>query len=363
MLSIPLSPSDLSTGEIIANRLEPLIGRQLNLTGKSRTDGSQARKLISSQLEPFYPDISKIQNGAVCAEKGVPKLKRELLDTYIVTSGTNYNLQIWNRLPNSNETLIDYGEDGCLTCADVKLAFIRINPETNIIESIIVTTPGYIEEMFGKFGVPTVKWQLIISDSKRKSITKNNPPIFVAPDIIKGDILSNSVEYHSIDMFDEPEAGKIASTESLTPVLIDTLLGKVIEPASTKNRGQELEYQVISMLNYEINPKSTLAGGYPDLPNQALEIKIQDSPTVDLGKFTPQIKTEIYADLGINTENVRYLIVLMNPTSNEVEGFILAPGKTLGEEFTYVADKNFKCQRSIPMSFFESYKGKSAFLQ
>lgn len=52
----------------------------------------------------------------------------------------------------------------------------------------------------------------------------------------------------------------------------------------------------------------------------------------------------------------------MNKETNEVEGFILVPGKSLGEHFSYVADKNFKCQRSIPMSFFDSYKGQSVFL-
>lgn len=30
----------------------------------------------------------------------------------------------------------------------------------------------------------------------------------------------------------------------------------------------------------------------------------------------------------------------------------------LGKIFTYVSDKSYKCQRSIPMSFFEEQKGK-----
>jgi hypothetical protein len=41
---------------------------------------------------------------------------------------------------------------------------------------------------------------------------------------------------------------------------------------------------------------------------------------------------------------------------------VLMPGKNLGDNFSYVSDTSYKCQRSIPMSFFNSFKGKSVFL-
>lgn len=360
MLSLPPStPNDLTPSETIAKWLQPLVGLSFHLTGKSRTDGSSARKLVAECLEKHYDSLPKYIQEPVVAVKGVPKIQRELLDTYIVTSGSNYNLQIWNRIPASDDILIDYGNLGCLRCSDVRLVFIRINPETDRIESIIVASPNEIENRFGKFGVPTIKWQLIISDSKRQSIIENNPPVLIEPDLLPEDILGESVSYHSVDLSDAPEAGKIAPIHSLAPILVDTLLGKVIEPAATKNRGQQLEYSVISLLDYDVDEESTLVGGYPDLPNQALEIKIQDSPTVDLGKYSPQFKTEIFPDLSIDTQNMRYLIALMDKETNTVEGLVLLPGKNLGDHFTYVADKNYKCQRSIPMSFFEEYRGMS----
>ena len=154
----------------------------------------------------------------------------------------------------------------------------------------------------------------------------------------------------------------IAPIEDLAPIFIDSLIGKTIEPAATKNRGQQLEYSVISLLDYNVKEESTLAGGYPDLPNQALEIKIQDSPTVDLGKYSPQYKADIFPDVSVNTENMRYLIALMNKETNVVEGLILLPGKKLGEHFSYVADKSYKCQRSIPMAFFDDLAGTASFI-
>lgn len=356
MLSLPPSaPSELTQGSVIAERLQLLIGTTIELTGKSRTDGSNVRKLVSECLTKYCDTAGDVE--PLCAEKGVPKIKRELLDTYVVTTGSSYNLQVWNRIPNSDDVLIEYKNGDKLTCADVRFAFVKVNPESHVIESIIVTTPDYIERWFGKFGVPTIKWQLIISDSKRKEIVSRNPPVLVEPDLNLDEYLSEDITYHSMDMFDNPQAGEIASIKSLEPVLIKNLIGKKIDSAATKNRGQSLEYGIISLLDYDVDKDSTLAGGYPDLPNQALEIKVQDSPTVDLGKYTPQFETEIYSDLNITTENIRYLIALMGRETNEVEGFILVPGKSLGDHFSYVADKNFKCQRSIPMSFFDEYVG------
>lgn len=363
MLSLPpMNPQALTPGEVIAKRLETLIGHPFELTGKSRTDGSNIRKAVTACLEPFYDRRSEEPAITEMAEKGVPKLKREMIDTYVVTSGNSYNLQVWNRIPNSGDVLIEYENGDYLTCADVRLVFVKVDTEESCIDSIIVTTPSYIEEHFGKFGVPTIKWQLIISDSKRQEILSRNPPVLVEPDFNLDEYLSGNIAYHSVNMFDEPQEGEVASIQSLEPVLIDNLIGKTIDPAATKNRGQTLEYSVISLLDYDVSEDSVLAGGYPDLPNQALEIKIQDSPTVDLGKYSPQFETEVYSDLDITTESIRYLIALMNKETNEVEGFILVPGKSLGEHFSYVADKNFKCQRSIPMSFFEEYKGRSVYL-
>jgi recombinational DNA repair protein RecR len=47
------SPKELTQLEVLKERLKPLIGTEFILTGKSRTDGSNTRKLIASQLEKF----------------------------------------------------------------------------------------------------------------------------------------------------------------------------------------------------------------------------------------------------------------------------------------------------------------------
>ena len=264
MLSLPPSnPQDLTPGAVIAKRLETLVGKPFKLTGKSRTDGSNIRKAVMACLEPFCYSKNDKSSIISMAEKGVPKLKREMIDTYVVTTGNSYNLQVWNRIPNSEDVLIEYKNGDCLTCADVRFVLVKVDTERDCIDSVIVTTPSYIENRFGKFGVPTIKWQLIISDSKRQEILSRNPPVLVEPDFNLDEYLGSNIAYHSMDMFDEPHEGEVASIQSLEPILINNLIGKTINPAATKNRGQTLEYSVISLLDYDVDEDSVLAGGYP----------------------------------------------------------------------------------------------------
>ena len=89
-----------------------------------------------------------------------------------------------------------------------------------------------------------------------------------------------------------------------------------------------------------------LYGAFPDIPNQLLEVKIQDTQTVDLGKFTPENEEVINEELNITTYDVRYLIALTNPDTEVIEGIILSPGEKLGEVFSYVSDKSYKCHET-----------------
>lgn len=360
---VPLSPANLTPGPVIAERLAPLIGAKLRLTGKTRTDGSNLRKMIERQLS-LYSEYDHDEPVVRMPEKkkGVPRIKGELLDSYMVTGDkSSYNLQVWNRIPNSESALIEY-RDSSLTCKDVRYALVRIDPVSNEVQAIVVTTASYIERRFGVFGVPTIKWQLIISESSRNRIAERPSPVLMSADVIEDSLLTNDIHNHSSNFKDSPKRGELLSLETIEDAIADWLIGSVIDPAATKNRGQSLEAIIINSLGYKVDPKDQLAGGYPDLPNQALEIKIQDSPTVDLGKHSPQVREEIFEDLGITTEEMRYLIVLTNEATHRVEGFVLCPGRKLGDYFAYVPGKSYKCQRSIPMAFFDDYVGKSVYL-
>jgi len=358
----PKEPSFLTTINLLQSRLKILIGHKINLTGKSRTDGSNIRKLIASTLEQYeLPELALEDEYEIVPlkKKGIPKITREFIDTYIVTSGNSYNLQVWNRIPASNSLLIKYENGTSLKCKDVRFILVKVDIQKKEISSIAILSADYIVKQFGKFGKPTIKYQLLISSKSRKEIIKSKEKILTFRDTTKMTyLLQGDIDPPKSSFAKEPSFNEIYSIALLKKIVAEKLIGYKLDAAATKNRGQALERKVLELLGYQLTEKELLFGGYPDIKNQLLEIKVQDSPTVDLGKYTPEFEEIIVEELKLTTKDVRYLIALTNPETEIIEGIILSPGEKLGEIFSYVSSKSYKCQRSIPMSFFEKHKGK-----
>lgn len=234
--------------------------------------------------------------------------------------------------------------------------------ENNTITSITIATPKYIEKKFGKFGKPTIKHQLIITDKQRQAVIESDSHILLGEDttnlLYK---VSNSTIKEKENITSEPVIGKLYSIKLLNDLVAEKLIGQTLSDGDTKTRGQNLEKKVIKLLGYSNDNLKTLAGGYPDVPNQLLEVKVQDSPTIDLGKYSPELEDQFMTDEHYTAKDVRYLIALTNSKTGTIEGVVLMAGEQLGEHFSYVANINYKCQRSIPMTFFEDNRGKSVF--
>lgn len=356
----PKRKTDLTSPIELAKKLEKLIGTDFILTGKSRTDGANLRKLIGQTLLENNPPREVDKEGyELLSKKGVPKILLEYVDTYIITSGTTYNLQVWNRNPSSTSVQIEYTDGSTLQSHEVRFVLVKIDIIQNKIETIVVLTPEYIVNKFGKFGKPTIKSQLIISSKFRQNILNSTDKILFYPDELGDNNNFNNLAKFSIH--DEPTIDSLLPMNSIKKIISDEIIAQKIPPSSTKNRGQLLESMFAKALGYKLNENESLAGGYPDIRNQALEIKLQDSPTVDLGKYSPEFEELIPKCAGFTTQTMRYCIILTNPKTYIVEGAILSIGSKLGLNFTYIADKSYKSQRSIPMSFFNAFKGKSLF--
>ena len=162
-------------------------------------------------------------------------------------------------------------------------------------------------------------------------------------------------------MVSEPDIKNLFSIALIKKIVAERLIGLKIDDAATKNRGQALEKKVLELLGYETKENELLYGAFPDIRNQLLEVKVQDTQTVDLGKFSPEKEEVVIEESNLTTFDVRYLIALTNPKTQIIEGIILSPGGKLGELFSYVSDESYKCQRTIPMTFFENYTGKVVF--
>lgn len=361
----PKSVNELTSPDRLTNYFSELIGQAFILTGKTRTDGSNVRKLIASVLEKHpLPDLAETGEFEIVPPKakGVPRITREFMDTYIVTSGTSYNLQVWNRIPAAEALLIRYDSGESLKCTDVRFVFVRIDTNKKCIATVIILTPKYIEQKFGKFGKPTIKHQLLISGKVRREVCESKNCIMTFPDSKKlSYFILNDYEVPKSGMVEEPDTKKLFSIALLEKLVAEKLIGFKLNAAATKTRGQALEKKVLELLGYDVKESDLLYGAFPVIRNQLLEVKVQDSPTVDLGKFSPEKEEVVVEGTDLTTFDVRYLIVLTNPKTEIIEGVILSPGEKLGELFSYVSAQSYKCQRSIPMSFFNTYYGKAVF--
>lgn len=351
------------SGEQLAEKLQGLIGREFKLSGKPKTDGSTLRKMVENELAACDMLLAEDSEYKVFPfkKKGVPKLVRYMAESFIVTTGTTYNLQVWNRVPNSRKPLIKYNNGDRIRCCDINCVMVKIDVDNSKIASIIVASPKHIESNFGKFGVPTIKYQAIINPTTRSVITNDSEDksLMSADTEVMKPLLTKQSESPLGKIADEPEASKLLPIEEIAKRTISQLVGTKLDAADTKTRGQALERKVATLLGYDEN--DSLLGGYPDIRNQALEVKVQDAPTIDLGKESPSNPVKVFDGLDLTTEDVRYLIALTNPSTSIIEGIVLVPGRELENAFTMVDGVSYKCQRSIPMEYFEKYKGKSVF--
>lgn len=145
----PKSVKMLTQSETLVQYFSELVGQPFMLTGKTRTDGSNIRKIIASTLEKHsLPELAEQREFEIVPPKakGVPKIAREFIDTYIVTSGTSYNLQVWNRIPATETLLIKYESSESLKCNDVRFVFVRIDTEKILLLRLLFLHPNTLNK-------------------------------------------------------------------------------------------------------------------------------------------------------------------------------------------------------------------------
>lgn len=261
----PASKDFLTPPEVLVRRLETLIGKSFLLTRKSRTDGSNLRKLVAETLEqgelppPCAPELYSIVPSK---RKGVPKILLECIDTYIVTSGTSYNLQVWNRNPAADSVQVEYANGDVLSSRDVRFVIVRVDTQELTIRAIFVLTPDYIVSNFGPFGVKTLKYQLIVTKTARNTIYSTVPPLLFYPDTQEVSAISTKTYITPQgSIHDEPVPGRLLSIEVMHDRLVHEILGAKLDAGATKLRGQALELRVARHLGYTPRPEELLAGG------------------------------------------------------------------------------------------------------
>ncbi|UWQ49335.1 restriction endonuclease [Leisingera caerulea] len=159
---------------------------------------------------------------------------------------------------------------------------------------------------------------------------------------------------------DAPVKHEIISIETIFERLKSSVGQSFTDPGrgQDRNRGAELHKLVCKLLGYS---KYYDNGQFPDIRHQLLEIKLQTSPTIDLGLVLPDCKDPLdvpqVAKSQIRQCDVRYAIFYATSDGEKVKltHFYLTTGESFFKRFRQFKgnELNKKQQIRLPSDFFD----------
>ena len=292
-----------------------------------RTRSKVAKEHICRALGyPVPPNFKKTQ----------PRFPGQRFDTYVQKSN---NLQIWN------EEL----------APTRRYVIIRVDNSDTITKVKVVT--GRDLARLDMTGTLTQKYQAQIIPGT------NNKELIASTDTERlQHLVRSDTRLHSgISPNDYPMIGQLLSIRGLFERL-RTLIGKKFMNTGhdqDRNRGAELHRIVCQSIGYS---DYTDDGQFPDIKHQLLEVKLQTSPTIDLGLGLPSSKEilDVY-NIGVQRIRIRYCDVRYALFYAHSDGshvtlthLFLTTGEKFFTRFRQFQGKilNKKLQIALPSDFF-----------
>ena len=260
---------------IPTDRLELVLDRAL--TGISlrglplRTRSKVVKEHVCRALGyPVPPSFTKTQ----------PRFLGQCLDVYTQKSD---NLQVWNSELEP----------------DRRYAIVRLNADDEVVTVRVVA--GAILSRFDTTGTLTRKYQA-------RLILRGPFPELVSP--VDTDRLLPWLQA-DFDLASVREPTMAPRADQLLPIgevfhRLQPLLRQRIVDAGhdqERNRGAALHRSTCSQLGYSSYRDD---GQFPDVPHQILELKLQTSPTIDLGRVKPDSLDNLPTMPKINGATIRY---------------------------------------------------------
>jgi hypothetical protein len=324
----PITPG--SNLWIPPEELEYLLGRRLrglNIGGLPlRTRSKIVKQNVCKALGyPVPATFTKTQ----------PRFPGQNFDTYIQKSN---NLQIWNEEISINRRYV----------------LVRVS-EHDVVESVKVVT-GNVLEKLDTTGTLTQKFQarLVTGEEVCELITEHDTENLIS--IIGGRRRPSGFSQSPIE---PPQVDSLMPIKAIFKSL-RSLIGAIIaEPGidQERNRGAVLHHLICERLGYRDFKDD---GQFPDIRNQLLEVKLQTSPTIDLGLVRPN-STEILDIPAIEGRairhcDVRYVLLYGVTDGRKVRltNLYLTTGEEFFARFPQFQGKvlNKKLQIPLPSDFF-----------
>lgn len=282
---------------------------------------------------------SKVVKAKICEALGYPT-PRSFIKTQPRFPGQNFdvytqksmNVQIWNEEVDAARRYVFLKVDG-----------------NNIIICVKVIS-GETLAAFDRTGKLTTKYQATMNSFDNSYLFSEDT-----------DNVSNCITY-PYNSLQNINPNNYPSPNQLLPIaeIYNRLLPMVglcidyLNPLQERNRGAELHSLICRHLGYSIYKDD---GTYPDIANQLLEVKLQTSPTIDLGLHSPEDGAPIIAtnDTIFYSDDVRYVIFdgLLEDNFIRLSKLYVVAGYEFDRYFPLFKGQNAKIQLPLPSNFFD----------
>jgi hypothetical protein len=291
---------------------------------------------------------SKVVKSAICEALGYPipksfmKTKPRFIgqrfDTYTQKSN---NLQVWNEdLDLSRRyVIIRISEDDIIT---------KVKVVSGSDLAPLDTTGTLTQKYQARLAYNTEDKYELVSDVDTEYVSK------LCSDI-------DSINLEDVSPIDNPHNGNLIPIQEIYESLKNVVGKSFNDPGSDqeRNRGAELHRLVCEALGYNSYQDN---GQFPDVRNQLLEVKLQTSPTIDLGLISPDSEVPLDMEKVNNTSvrhcDVRYAIFCGEITDGivTITNLIVTNGNDFFGRLPKFEGKglNKKIQIPLPKDYFDS---------
>ena len=321
----PVDPEDpylyIPTEDLEAILSESMVG--LSLAGLPlRTRSKVVKEEICKALG--YPIPSSFK-------KTQPRFLGQNFDVYTQKS---LNVQIWNEEVDPSRRYV----------------FLRVN-ENDLITNVRVIT-GDVLVQYDRTGTLTQKFQARMQAYADNICSRNDTPA------VSNWIIDDNTTLERVDPNQFPHRNQLLRIAEIYRRLLPMVGNSIsyLDAVQERNRGAELHAMICDHLGYSYFDDD---GTYPDIANQLLEIKLQTSPTIDLGLHSPEDGKAIahVGDMTFYSQDIRYAIFNGVVRGNRVDlcNLYLVTGDDFTNYFPLFQGKgtNKKIQLPLPYDFFD----------
>lgn len=301
-----------------------------------------SRSLIGENLSDLkLRTRSKVVKEKICQALGYPiptsfrkTQPRFLGQNFDVYTQKRLNVQIWNEEVDLNRRYV----------------FLHLDPQ-DIVSRVKVISGNELVQ-YDRTGTLTQKFQATMRHYDR-NICSQEDTANIQNWIRDGDGILSNVNPNQFPR--EDQLLRITEIYSrLLPIVGQTI--DYLDAVQERNRGAELHEIICRCLGYSTYEDD---GTYPDIANQLLEIKLQTSPTIDLGLHSPEDGERIVSIGNTNfySQDIRYAVFNGEVQDRRIllRNLYLVTGADFSQYFPLFQGRrtNSKIQIPLPADFFD----------